>query len=144
MAINGLSMLSESLPNLVSPKLSNLNQNSSRKIQFFQSNPNTCSFNQIRVEYLRHKVFWVSWRKKKRCCFSQKWWSHNLLFWYGYFSFSILLPFDDVSIFLAYAFHATGFFLNQLKTSGNHRFSDVFRVYRRRLMAWDWLKKVKP
>ena len=32
-----------------------------------------------------------------------------------------------------YPFHVTGLFLHSLKTSGSHRFSDVFRGYRKLL-----------
>ena len=36
-------------------------------------------------------------------------------------------------------FRATGLFPYPLKTSGNQRFSDVFRGYRKRLVAWNVL-----
>ena len=36
-------------------------------------------------------------------------------------------------------FHATGLFLYPLKTSENQRFSDVFRCYRKRPVAWNGL-----
>ena len=38
-----------------------------------------------------------------------------------------------------YQFHANDLFLYPLKTSENQRFSDVFRGYRKRLTAWNWL-----
>ena len=38
--------------------------------------------------------------------------------------------------------HATGLFLYPLKTSENQRFSDVFRGYRKRPVAWNWLKRI--
>ena len=36
--------------------------------------------------------------------------------------------------------HGTSLFLYPLKTSKNHRFFDVFRGYRKRLVAWNGLK----
>ena len=36
-------------------------------------------------------------------------------------------------------FHATGLFLYPLKTSGNHRFSDVFSGYRKRPVVRDFI-----
>ena len=39
-------------------------------------------------------------------------------------------------------FHATGLFLYPLKTSKNLRFSDVFRGYRKRPMAWNGLNSL--
>ena len=36
-------------------------------------------------------------------------------------------------------FQVTGLFLYPLKISENQRFSDVFRVYRKRPVAWNWL-----
>ena len=38
-------------------------------------------------------------------------------------------------------FHATGLFRYPLKTSENQRSSDVFRWYRKRLVAWNGLKR---
>ena len=37
-------------------------------------------------------------------------------------------------------FYATGLFLYPLKTSENQRFSDVFRGYRKRPVAWNGLR----
>ena len=39
-------------------------------------------------------------------------------------------------------FQATGLFLYPLKTSGNQRFSDVFRGYKKRPVAWNELKSI--
>ena len=41
------------------------------------------------------------------------------------------------------AFHDTGLFLYPLKTSENQRFSDVFKRYRKRPIAWNGLKKFR-
>ena len=40
---------------------------------------------------------------------------------------------------VAKPFHATGFFLHPLKTSENHRFSDVFRGHRNRVLTLNGL-----
>ena len=42
-----------------------------------------------------------------------------------------------------YPFNATGLFLHILQTSKNKRFSDIFRGYRERLVAWKWLLMTK-
>ena len=44
--------------------------------------------------------------------------------------------FDIVNLF-----HATGLFPYPLKTSENLWFSDVFRGYRKRLVAWNWISQ---
>ena len=55
------------------------------------------------------------------------------------FYFGIPLPTDISSTWTVKACHATGLFLYSLKTSENQRCPDVFRGFRKRLMAWNRL-----
>ena len=58
-----------------------------------------------------------------------------------HFSYLILIMFSHSSIRISFnPFHANGLFPYPLKKSENQRFSDVFRGYRKRPMAWNGLR----
>ena len=60
---------------------------------------------------------------------------------YGKFYFVNIRNTKKQKTVLVNSFHATGLFLYHLKTSGNHRFSDVFREYKKRSVALNRLKR---
>ena len=68
----------------------------------------------------------------------------NMYIWTVIYVWRKLIPssYKPLSFFvsLVYSFYATGFFLYPLKALENPRFSDVFRGYRKRLVAENGLK----
>ena len=48
--------------------------------------------------------------------------------------------FQPILLQILNSFYAAGLFLCPLKTSGNKRFSDIFRGYRKTPVAWNGLK----
>ena len=59
---------------------------------------------------------------------------------YGKFYFVNIRNTKKQKTVLINPFHATGLFLFPLKTSGNQRFSDVFRGYKKRSVALNGLR----
>ena len=81
----------------------------------------------------------ISWRKSAK---EYQWKEYGFLI----LDCSSLKPLrsdkDSYSIYiLLHLFHTIDLFLYLLKTSENQRFSDVFRRYKKRPVAWNRLKK---
>ena len=67
---------------------------------------------------------------------------YTLCNFYNILIFFILQKYFNRAVYLLNPFHATGLFLYPLKTSEKLWFSDIFRVYRKRPMAWNGLMPV--
>ena len=61
-------------------------------------------------------------------------------FWFVPFSVKLNLFTVILAALLINQFHVAGLFFYPLKTSENQRFSDVFKGYRKKLMAWNGLR----